>query len=272
MQLISEETDSQSVDWHAHVFLQSLPMKKNRRYAPAYDARLDDYIDLLIKNEMSGGLLIQPSFLGTDNSFLLSCLESARKQQAPIWLNAVVVVPPDVSDETLKGYDATGVVGVRLNLLRQDIPDFSDPLWKRFFERINALGWHIEVQLEGWRWPQAFDQLADHCERLVIDHFGLPDVHNPFGCVGFRKICSYQGGNLWVKTSAPYRVYPSLDHHGAAVACHDIYQELLDSLGPTALLWGSDWPWTQFENELTYSDTVAWHADWQQRDSAQASQ
>ena len=271
MPLISKEADAQSVDWHAHVFLSSLPMEKNRRYAPAYDATLDDYVSLLLKHDLSGGLLVQPSFLGTDNSFLMSCLELARKQPAPLWLKAVVVVPPDISDKALKEYDAAGVVGTRLNLLRRDIPDFSDPLWVRFFNRINSLGWHVEVQLEGWRWPQVFDQLAGECERLVIDHFGLPDVHNPFGCVGFRKICAYQGDNLWIKTSAPYRVYPSLDHKGAAEACHGLYQDLLDSRGDQALLWGSDWPWTQFETDLAYSDTVAWLADWQKRDSVQAS-
>lgn len=271
MPLISKETDSQSVDWHAHVFLSSLPMEKNRRYAPAYDATLEDYLSLLQKNDLAGGLLIQPSFLGTDNSFLLSCLSSARAQAAPVWIKAVVVVPPDVPDEVLKDYATAGVVGVRLNLLRRDIPDFSTAVWARFFERINALGWHVEVQLEGWRWPQIFDLFTESCERLVIDHFGLPDVHNPFGCVGFRKICDYQGDNLWIKTSAPYRVYPSLDHKGAAEACRNVYQGLLDSRGAGALLWGSDWPWTQFEKDLAYSDTVAWLTDWQNQDSVQAS-
>ncbi|WP_282607945.1 amidohydrolase [Pelagibius sp. Alg239-R121] len=271
MPLISEETDRQAVDWHAHVFMKSLPMQKNRRYAPAYDAPLENYVALLKKHNKSGGLLVQPSFLGRDNSFLISCLESIRKNPSPIWLRGVVVVPPSTPVRKLKDYDAAGVVGVRLNLLRQDIPDFSNVTWRRFFSRVNALNWHVEVQLEGWRWPQAFEQLADCCERLVVDHFGLPDVHNPFGCVGFRMICAYQGQNLWVKTSAPYRVYPSLDPEGAAMACRDSYQALRDSIGENALLWGSDWPWTQFEDGHSYSDTVKWLGYWHKQEAIEAS-
>ncbi len=262
MQLISEEIDGLAIDWHAHVFLCSLPMAKNRRYAPRYDARLEDYLARLTENHLSGGLIVQPSFLGDDNSFLLSCLAVARKHAPALWVGGVAVVPPHISAEELARYDAAGVVGVRLNLFRQDLPDFLSPVWTRFFDNVNALDWHVEVQLEGWRWPHAFAQLSGHCKRLVIDHFGLPDVHNAQGCAGQGMICAHQGGNIWVKTSAPYRVYPSLDPGNAAMACRETYRKLRDSLGEQALLWGSDWPWTRFESDLTYREALNWRDEW----------
>ena len=52
-------------------------MVAGRRYTPDYDASLDDYAALLVENHLGGGLLVQPSFLGSDNSFLLESLSRA---------------------------------------------------------------------------------------------------------------------------------------------------------------------------------------------------
>lgn len=57
-----------SIPTHAHVFARDLPLTSDRRYAPAYDATIDDYLGMLDRNGMSHGVLVQPSFLGTDNS------------------------------------------------------------------------------------------------------------------------------------------------------------------------------------------------------------
>ena len=66
-------------DGHAHVFQAGLPLEPDRRYTPDYTASLKVYLRLLQQNGLDGGLLVQPSFLGTDNAFLLSALEAARQ-------------------------------------------------------------------------------------------------------------------------------------------------------------------------------------------------
>jgi predicted TIM-barrel fold metal-dependent hydrolase len=68
------------IDSHAHVFVRGLPLASGRRYAPTYEATLDDYRAMLASIGLSHGVLVQPSFLGTDNGFLLSCLDAHPEQ------------------------------------------------------------------------------------------------------------------------------------------------------------------------------------------------
>ncbi len=77
------------IDTHAHVFERGLPLANARRYAPGYDAPLSAYLAQLDAHGLSNGVLIQPSFLGTDNSYLLAALK-----QAPQRLRGVAVIDP----------------------------------------------------------------------------------------------------------------------------------------------------------------------------------
>ena len=72
-----------AIDWHAHVFLRSLPMAADRRYTPRTDAPLALLRRLLSHNRMAGAVLVQPSFLGTANEFLLSALQELRGAESP---------------------------------------------------------------------------------------------------------------------------------------------------------------------------------------------
>lgn len=64
-----------------------------RRYTPAYDAPADRYLEILDSYDIELGVLVQPSFLGTDNSFLLDALA-----EHPGRLRAVVVVDQEQPD------------------------------------------------------------------------------------------------------------------------------------------------------------------------------
>ena len=60
------------IDTHAHVFERGLPLARHRRYVPDYDAPLDAYLNQLDRHGVSHGVLVQPSFLGTDCGYLLA--------------------------------------------------------------------------------------------------------------------------------------------------------------------------------------------------------
>ncbi|WP_347563254.1 amidohydrolase family protein [Variovorax paradoxus] len=73
--------------WH---FVSNLPLAPQRRHAPDYDATPAEYLGLLDAHGISHALLVQPGFLGADNSFMLRALRAC-----PDRLRGVAVVHPE---------------------------------------------------------------------------------------------------------------------------------------------------------------------------------
>lgn len=233
------------VDTHAHVFLTTLPMAPNRRYTPGYDAPTARYLKILADHDIGHGVIVQPSFLGTDNSYLMDALHQAGNR-----LRGVAVVAPSVDDAELAAMDAAGVVGIRFNMIGRDVAEMATPDVRALARRIAALGWHIEVQARSADIPSVFRALDQFDGSVVIDHYGLPDPSRGTGDPGFIALLSEGGrGRTFVKLSASYRCGGNNVRYYA--------DALLKHLGPRRLLWGSDWPWTQYEAHRTYQSTIA---------------
>jgi predicted TIM-barrel fold metal-dependent hydrolase len=113
-----------------------------RRYAPDYDATPADYLRVLDENGMARGVLVQPSFLGTDNGFLLEGLSVA-----PTRLRGIAVVEPTATKEELAELDRRGVVGIRLNLVGLAVPRFDEAPWPALLKSVADLGWQVEVHV-----------------------------------------------------------------------------------------------------------------------------
>src|SRR3954453_18913314 len=135
---------SPPIDAHAHIFTPELAFTARRRYTPAYAATAQDLLRHMSRHGVAEAVLIQPSFLGTDNGYLLAALAASPER-----LRGVVVVSPDVDDDTLAAYDAAGVVGIRLNLIGETPAEFLTAAWRRLAYRVGRLGWHVEIQAEG---------------------------------------------------------------------------------------------------------------------------
>ncbi|RQR40343.1 hypothetical protein DIE23_00520 [Burkholderia sp. Bp9143] len=237
------------IDTHAHIFVQGLPLAARRRHAPDYDATLDQYIAQLAAHGLSQGVLVQPSFLGTDNAFLRAVCE-----RYPRRFRGVAVVAPEIADAELEALDAAHIVGARLNLIGVALPDFGDRRWSALLARFNALRWHVEVQANAEDLPVVLDALLRHDCTVVVDHFGRPDARLRAADAGFRYLRSTaSSGNVWVKLSAAYRSADNSNgtEHGRALAT-----ALLDSFGPERLVWGSDWPHTQHRHLIDYDGAV----------------
>jgi predicted TIM-barrel fold metal-dependent hydrolase len=233
-----------TIDSHAHVFHHGLKLAPGRRYAPDYDAPLALYLEQLDRSGMSNGVLVQPSFLGTDNSFLVACLKEAFGR-----LRGIAVVDPAVTADELRALDHAGVVGIRLNLVGQPLPDLAAGEWKALLGNVNAMGWQVEVQRNAADLAVLAPQLLDHGITLVLDHYTLPDPKLGVADPGFQSLLKLgETRNVWVKISAPYR-------NGAAGEefARQAYPLLRGAYGPDRLLWGSDWPHTQFEATQTYA-------------------
>jgi len=239
------------VDTHAHVFTRDLPLAPGRRHSPEHDALPETYLELLNTHGISHALLTAPSFLGTDNVYLLGVL-----RRHPARLRGTVIVDPGIGPEELEGMAAVGVVGIRLNYFGvADMPDLAGSAYQRLLGQVRDLDWHVEIYLEGPRLALVLPLLAQSGAKVVIDHFGSPDPAAGVQCAGFRAVlAAVAAGRTWVKLSAPYR----LGGGDAAVYA----SALLAAGGGERLLWGSDWPWTQHASGKTYRMALDWLESW----------
>lgn len=244
-----------AVDTHAHVFHQGLALADTRRHTPDYDATLAEYLGLLDAHGMRHGVLVQPSFLGTDNSHLVQALRAA-----PARLRGVAVVALDITDTELQDLAGAGVVGIRLNLVGLDSPALQTPAWQSLLARVNALGWHVEIHLQAARLDGLMPALLAAGCRIVVDHFGRPDPALGVSDPGFQYLLRQaDSGRVWVKLAAPYRNW-------AAAACAAsgrlATQQLLDAYTPERLMWGSDWPHTEHRHLASYAAATQWLDAW----------
>lgn len=244
---IKPKNSTMAIDCHAHVFSRNLPMPDRRRAPSGYDALPEDYLRILDANSMTHGVLVQPSFLGTDNSYLM---ESLRK--FPDRFRGIAVVEPTVSAKQLDTMQRNGVVGIRLNLLGLPAPDFTSTAWQRLFKELLARKWQVEVHQVGRELKPTVDTLLAAGLNVVVDHFGRPDPKLGVDDPSFRYLLALGSTQrVWIKISGAYR--NGSNGRGLEVA-KAAMPLLRQHYGINQLLWGSDWPHTLFEKTVTYAD------------------
>ncbi len=232
-----------SFDCHAHVF-EKIAAVPGARYVPKRPAPLDDWLENQKRHRLSGGVIVQVSFLGTNNSELCAALAKLDRRR----FAGVAVVDMGIDDAELDALVAQGVRGIRWNLVRgAEIPDVASPMVQAFLAKLRYRNLHLEVHLEGPRLATNLPILLDQGINLVVDHFGLPADQDPKAdqMVNAVKARSDRG-NLYFKFSAHYRTPFDLTPHANALS---------DLLWDNHIVWGSDWPHTQHEDVTNYSDS-----------------
>ena len=236
------------VDSHAHIFETGLELAPIRRYAPTYDATVADYLAVLDAHGVRFGVLVQPSFLGTHNEYMIAGL---RKH--PDRLRGIAVVEPETSLDVLHAMDADGVVGIRLNLAGLPLPNLSSRTWQRFLAHVRRLDWQVEIHRQGRDLPLLVEPLLDAGVNVVIDNVGCPERDADVAeSADYYLAARAQTRRVWVKLAGAYRNWPDWDDQGPATRTISL---LLWEFGPERLIWGSDWPHTQNESKITFADT-----------------
>lgn len=233
------------IDSHAHVFMLDLPMAAGRRYTPAQNAPLADYLAHLDAHGCTHGVLIQPSFLGYDNSFMLQAIAQTKPR-----LRGVACVEPSVTMPELAALDKGGIVGIRLNIIDGVQPDLQTDSWQNLLDKVKELNWHVEVHCRSNKLSDMIATLLKQDVKVVIDHFGRPSDCQPARDYGFQQLLEWgRSGMIWCKLSGAYRI------SAAAAEGHKFFASaiplLVENLGSHRLMWGSDWPHTQFEQQIT---------------------
>lgn len=239
------------VDSHAHVFKPGLKLAAVRRYAPDYEASKDEFIRNFESKGLTAGLLIQPSFLGTDNSFMIEAIDAH-----PTKLYGVAVVEPTITIEELKELNSHNIVGIRLNLYGIEAPDLLSDEYQKLLGYLKQLDWHVELHTDAINLKNFIEPILKTGVKVVVDHWGKPTAVNPLEDEGFNYLLSKgETKQVWVKVSGVYRLKKGAELDVCKQLASMMLPRLLDSFGPERLLWGSDWPHTNFEEFIDYDAT-----------------
>lgn len=237
------------IDTHVHLFDRRYGFASKRRYDLGYDALPAHLNHEMTLAGVSAAVIVQPSFLGTDNSYLLKVISESYGRYS-----GIAVVEEDVSIQELKRLQAAGILGLRLNFIGETVPNLAIPPYSCLLANLAHLGMILQIQAEGAQWCALEETLPACPATIVIDHFGRTPPGDGSG--GFESLLrmAAQSNRLCFKFSAPYRF-----ETGAALRCARM---ILNTVPIDRILWGSDWPATQFEGRHTYRDTLNWLEEW----------
>ena len=140
------------------------------RYAPNYDASWQTLLALAETNGVGRAVLLQPSFLGFDNSYLFGALkaEPQRFRGVP-WISPSVETRPEDWEEMAR-------IGVRG--LRFPIFGLPTPQWSAYQDMLGEAlkrDWPIHLYVESKRLPEILPFLLDGGHKVVIPHYGMFD-------------------------------------------------------------------------------------------------
>jgi predicted TIM-barrel fold metal-dependent hydrolase len=231
------------VDSHFHVVAatQRFPMLPQRSYTPA-PASLAQWRETLGPGGVTHGVVVQPSFYGTDNRVVLSALGEGGGR-----LVGIAAVAADVSDAELDRLAAAGVRGVRMAWFEPADPRARAGLvplqaFDRLEDRLRERGLHLQLFTDSRLLPAIADRLVRSSVPVVIDHMGRAPASLGADHAGLRVLASLVcDGPVWVKLSGVANISNQGPGYEDARAVH----EALVAACPERLLWGSDWPHTR---------------------------
>lgn len=239
-------------DCHFHVF-HAHESAADARYVPAYNATLRDWEIHAQNAGVQRGVVVQPSFLGTDNRQLLEAI-----QQHPQTLRGVAVVEPTATEQQLRELHDAGVRGIRLNLMgaADDVATLRT-LPASWWSALVATDMHLELHADIGR-VAVLLPMVPHDLTVVLDHFAKPDRIDPQdNTVRAVRARSQRTGKTYVTLSGAYR-----QSRANRQNCAGLAELWLEEIGCNQLLWGSDWPCTNFESEANYALLIGALRDW----------
>lgn len=246
------------VDCHAHVFCgERFPFAEKTIYRPhpAQAGTAAEFLAVLDAHGFTRGLIVGANPYGTDNRCMLDAIATSNGR-----LKGVALVTHDISEREIAALSAQGVVGCRINLYNQGLAPLTDPRAPRLLERLHAAGWWVQIQCEGDQLAQVAPILEKAQVRIMVDHFGRPDIARGVSQPGFQALLKLgRSGNAVVKLSGPFRssreAYPHRDvdpYIEAAIAAYTLEN----------CVWGSDWPFVRLDARMDYGPALACLMRW----------
>lgn len=198
-------------------------------------ASWSDYRQMQTRLGLERALLVQANGYGFDIGCLLDALGQAGDAA-----RGIAVIRPDISDARLLELHNSGVRGVRFMLVPNARGALDWDALEPISARIAELGWVINLQVDGRELDGFERRLRALPSRLSIDHIGKflePVAVDHPGFVSLLRLLD--GGNTWVKVSAPYETSKSGAPHYEDVS---LLARTLVQAHPERCLWASNWP------------------------------
>jgi len=222
---------SGACDAHMHLFDNHYPFATGVQLVHA-DASVDDYRQLQGRLGTERCVIVQPSSYGHDHRVLLDGLKALGDSA-----RGIAVIDPDVTEQELSELQASGVVGVRFNLVQRGAT--NEGMLKDVAERVKELDWHIQLHLLAEDFLRLADQLCDMSLPLVLDHFARVQTAPELAHQVEKKVIQLLSTGLgWIKFSGTYIAssdapdYKNLD---------PFISRLIEKYSDR-IVWGSDWP------------------------------
>jgi len=231
---------SGACDCHIHVIgpHTQFPQAANRSYTAGL-ATIATLQAVAHPFGISRFVLVQPSFYGTDNSYLLETLAMLQENGRGV----VVLDPATVSSQQLKDFTRRGVRGVRVNFYSKVSPLARvglENVLLRFMEILPPDTWHIEIIATLPSIVAAAPIIQRSPLPVVIDHYGVPEDASLESEAGQAIVDLLRASHVWMKLSAPYRVI----HDPVATVPPAAWLAAFLEAASERCLWGSDWPHT----------------------------
>lgn len=245
------------VDCHAHLFGRDFPLSPQRPYdpEPGQMGTVARFLALLDAHGLSHGLAVAAEPYGTDNRCIRDGIARSHGR-----LKGIALVDPDIIDRDLLALKEGGIVGVRYNLTSFGMSQFLHPGSARLFARLAELGMFLQIHCERDELAGAAEILATAPMRLMIDHFGRPDVTRGLDQPGFKALLDIgRRGDCVVKLSGPFRSsrmtppYRDVEPFVAAA---------VEAFTLANCVWGSDWPFVKVTERIDYGPELACVERW----------
>lgn len=196
-------------------------------------------------------VLIQMSYYGFDNSYMLDMMEKHRG----VFSGVAVIDPEAEPRKTMRELAAGGVRGFRIRPAGREVDGSFDgegmaAMWECGAEEGLAM-----CPLMDAKFLPAIDRM---CERfpdttVVVDHFARIGVDGVIRETDLTNLCRLaRHENTCVKVSA----FSALGKKKAPyLDLGPMIRRVLDAFGPERLMWATDGPW-QMMNGHTYKDSI----------------
>lgn len=229
--------DEPKVDAHCHIIDPArFPYAPDVAYQPAGQeiGTLQQYLQVMEAYGIRHAMLVGPnSGYGLDNRCMLDAVQRHGDR-----FRGVAVVRNDTSREELQRLRAAGVVGVAFNATLLGVDHYLGAT--TLLRHLADLDLFVSVQVEHGQLLALRPVLEDSGARLVFDHCGRPHPGGGLDQPGFQALLALgRKGRAAVKLSG-YQKFSRLPppHEDA----QDFVRALLDTFGPDACMWASDWP------------------------------